>query len=263
MAKGSTFTRGLCIVLNILLGIFGVVLLLFGVANSVKVVEDGFVSVILSVGFGLATVLLSMLGVYGAYREQVLALLVYSVLMAIECIVLIVLAIIVTLTQTQKEAIERDLDKMIPLSQANASSKQRMEKVQLENRCCGLKDFLDWREQVPPSCLCPPDDQTRQLMCIHTNRTTQNNHLHTGPTTSPHTDLYVYEKTCGPIIIKQRMNTLKILLGIFFTLATITAAAVIVALLLCYKIHAQSAITGISKDSDSRRKYELRPDEMP
>ncbi|XP_035383628.1 23 kDa integral membrane protein-like isoform X2 [Electrophorus electricus] len=244
--------------------IFGVILLLFGIANSVKVgpVEDGSQSVNLSVGFGLATVFISVLGVYGAYREQVVPLILYSVLTVMEFILLTVLAIIVTLTETQKEAIERDLDKMIPLSEANAESQQKLNKLQLESRCCGLKDYTDWREQIPPSCFCPPDYIDR-CVAVHSFRNAEGiRNPHTATVSSRYKERYVYHMTCGPIIIEQRKKILKILLGIFFTLATITVAAVIVALMLCYKIHTQSAVAGISHDNDSRTKYELQPDRM-
>ncbi|XP_036433071.1 tetraspanin-6-like isoform X2 [Colossoma macropomum] len=248
MAKGSTYTRGLCIVLNILLAIFGVILLLFGiVANSVKAapLEGWTQGVFLSVGFGLATILLSILGVYGAYKEQVLPLLLYSVFMAIEFTVLMVLAIIATLAQPQlKREIEQSFGRMASLYNTDAVFQREINKLQQKAQCCGLDDYTDWKDEIPHSCFCPPDYPGREDKCVSVPKFHNN-------------------ESCGPILTEYAKNCLRILLGILFTLATIEVAGVIAVLLLWYKIHTRCPGTDFSRDNDSRTKYELQPDKMP
>ncbi|XP_072528870.1 tetraspanin-6-like [Salminus brasiliensis] len=270
MAKGSTYMRGLCIVLNILLTIFGVILLLFGiVANSVKAtpVEDWTPQVVLlSVGFGLATILLSVLGVYGAYREQVLPLLLYSVFMAIEFTVLLVLAIIATLAQPQMEkTIEESFNKMTSLYKLDEVFQRELNKLQKEAECCGLNNYADWKEKIPPSCLCTLADPEREAKCVIAKTTIPNPEWIRNPHSEPpppSSENYVYAKKCGPVLIEYAKNGWRILLGILFTLSTIEVAAVVTALLLWYRIHTRSPGSGLSEDN-SRTKYELQPDKMP
>ncbi|KAL7827753.1 hypothetical protein AOLI_G00309050 [Acnodon oligacanthus] len=269
MAKGSTYTRGLCIVLNVLLAIFGVTLLLFGiVANSVKAasLEGWTQGVFLSVGFGLATILLSILGLYGAYKEQVLPLLLYSIFMAIEFTVLMVLAIIATLAQPQlNREIEQSFGRMTSLYDTDEVFQREINKLQQKAQCCGLNDYTDWKDAIPHSCFCPPAYPGREDKCvsvpkIHNTEWIRN--AHSEPA-SPEDTEYVYKMGCGPILTEYAKNCLRILLGILFTLATIEVAAVIAVLLLWYKIHTRSPGTDFSRDNNSRTKYELQPDKMP
>ncbi|KAL7882977.1 hypothetical protein SRHO_G00006350 [Serrasalmus rhombeus] len=270
MAKGSTYMRGLCIVLNVLLAIFGVILLLFGiVANSVKTasLEEWTQGVILSVGFGLATILLSILGMYGAYKEQVLPLLLYSVFMAIEFTVLIVLAIIATLAQPQlKREIEQSFSRMTSLYYTDQVFQREINKLQQKAQCCGLNDYTDWENEVPHSCFCPPAYQDREDKCISVpkyHNTEWIRNAHSEPASPEDREYSVYKMSCGPILTEYVKNCLRILLGILFTLATIEVAAVIAVLLLWYKIHTRTPGTDFSRDNNSRTKYELQPDKMP
>ncbi|KAI4882992.1 hypothetical protein NFI96_015803 [Prochilodus magdalenae] len=284
MAKGSTYMRGLCIVLNVLLAksflstfclqIFGVILLLFGiVANSIKgapleaskIPLFGWTyGVFLSVGFGLATILLSILGLYGAYKVQVLPLLLYSVFMAIKLIVLTVLAIIATLKQPQVESeIQLSFGRMTTDLSTDPVLWRELNKLQHRAQCCGLNNYTDWNDHIPHSCLCPPNYPD----CVRVSKTKVQNiegiRNSNSETASPEEmDFYVYRMICGPILMEFVRNCFRILLGIIFTLATIEVAAVIVALLLWYKIHTQSQGTDFSQDT-SRTKYELQPDKMP
>ncbi|XP_022527243.1 CD63 antigen [Astyanax mexicanus] len=264
MAKGSTYMRGLCIILNFLLMIFGVILLLFGiVVNSVKAapVQDWTPQVVLlSVGFGLATFLLSVLGVYGAYREQVLPLLLYSVFMAIKFTVLMVLAIIATLAQPQMEKmIEQSFRRMTSLYNVDEVFQRELNKLQKEAQCCGLNHYTDWKNETPPSCRCSLVNSEREEKCVIA--TAPNFEWIRNPHSEPPSEqYYVYTKKCGPILIEYAKNGWRILLGILFTLATIEVAAVVAALLLWYKLHTRSPGTSLSEDNNSRMKYELQPE---
>ncbi|KAL6459707.1 hypothetical protein MHYP_G00314660 [Metynnis hypsauchen] len=259
MAKGSTYMRGLCIVLNVLLAIFGVILLLFViVANSAKPasLEKWALILFLSVGFGLATILLSILGMYGAYKEQVLPLLLYSVFMAIEFIVLMVLAIIATFTQPQlKRDIEQYFDRMTSRYNTDAVFHREINKLQQKAQCCGLNDYTDWEDVIPHSCFCPPAYPGREDKCVSVpkfHNTEWIRNAHSEPASPEDTEYSVYKMSCEPILMEYMKNYLRILLGIGFTLATIEVAAVIAVLLLWYKIHTRSPGTDFSRDNNSR-----------
>ncbi|XP_060758770.1 CD63 antigen-like [Neoarius graeffei] len=270
MAKGSAFMRRLCIVLNILLGFLGLVLLLVGiVASTFKIQplisgyywQDGTQSVLFSIGFGLVTILLSVLGVYGAYHEHVLALLLYSIFMTIEFIAVLVLTIIAILEQPQIEKkIEESFGNMTSLYYTDEVFSKELNKLQQEAGCCGLIHYTDWRDQIPSSCDCPQNYSNKGDRCAKVHL---ENYRSSEVNKNANTNLmrYVYKTKCGPILMRHVKNALRILFGIVFTLATIMLAAVIVASLLWHKINARSSITGISYDDD-RTKYELQPHKM-
>ncbi|XP_060743667.1 CD63 antigen-like [Tachysurus vachellii] len=273
MAKGSAFMRRLCIVLNILLGFLGVVLLLVGiVASSFKIEplisgyywQDETQSVLFSIGFGLATILLSILGVYGAYQEHVLALLLYTIFMTIEFITLLALTIVAILTQPQVEKkIEDSFGNMTSLYNTDEVFHRELNKLQQEAKCCGLIDYTDWKYQIPSSCECPQNYSDKEARCVNVNvqnyRSSELNKKAEDDRKTAQSPLrYVYKTNCGLILMRHVKNALRIMLGIVFTLATVMLAAVIVALLLWNKINKRSSIAGISNDED-RTKYELQP----
>ncbi|XP_053506715.1 CD63 antigen-like [Ictalurus furcatus] len=276
MAKGSGFMRRLCIVLNILLGFLGVVLLLVGIVASTFKIDplisgyywqDATQSVLFSIGFGLATILLSILGVYGAYQDNVLALLLYSIFMIIEFIALLALTIIAILAQPQVEKkIEESFGNTTSLYYADDVFRHELDKLQQEAECCGLLYYTEWRDQIPSSCDCPQNySESRCAKVIVNMQNYRSNEVNkkagTDPMTVQSSLRYVYKTNCGPILTRHVKNALRILFGIVFTLATIMLAALIVALLLWHKINTRLSVTGISHDDD-RMKYELQPHKM-
>ncbi|KAI5617332.1 hypothetical protein C0J50_23113 [Silurus asotus] len=253
MAKGSAFMRRLCIVLNLLLGFLGLVLFLVGIVASTFKIEplisgyywqDGTQSVLFSIGFGLATILISILGVYGAYHEHILALLLVE------------------------KRIEESFGNMTSLYNTDEVFHRELNKLQQEAECCGLLYYTDWRNQIPSSCDCPPDYPDKDARCTRVSGNVQNyrsSEVKKNPGAEAVTDQspmrYVYKAHCGQFLIKHVKNALRILFGIVFTLATIMLAAIIVAVLLWHKINSRLSITGVSHDDD-RTKYELQPHKM-
>ncbi|XP_046729954.1 CD63 antigen-like isoform X2 [Silurus meridionalis] len=184
MAKGSAFMRRLCIVLNLLLGFLGLVLLLVGIVASTFKIEplisgyywqDGTQSVLFSIGFGLATILISILGVYGAYHEHILALLLYSIFMIIEFVALLALTIIAIIAQPQVEKrIEESFGNMTSLYNTDEVFHRELNKLQQEAECCGLLYYTDWRNHIPSSCDCPPDYPEKDARCTKVSGNVQN-----------------------------------------------------------------------------------------
>lgn len=269
MAKGSAFIRRLCVVLNLLLGFLGVVLLLVGIVASTFKIEplisgyywqDGTQSVLFSIGFGLATILLSVLGAYAAYQEHVLALLLYSIFTAIEFVLLLALTIVAILAQPQVEKkIEDSFGNMTSLYNTDEVFHRELDVLQQESECCALLHYTDWTHQIPSSCDCPQNYPDKEARCVKVNVHMQS--YRSSQLTSESPSRYVYRTNCGPILMRHVKNILRIVLGIVFTLATVMLAAVIVALLVWNKINSRSAVAGVSSDDD-RTKYELQPHKM-
>ncbi|XP_066524757.1 23 kDa integral membrane protein-like [Hoplias malabaricus] len=265
MAKGSTYMRGLCIALNVLLMIFGVILLLFAiVANSITTapVEGWLKGVLPSVGFGLVTIVLSILGIYGAYKNEVLPLILYSVFMIIVLTALMVLTLLATFFQPQVVIqIEKMLNQIYLPTETDEEFLRELNKLQQEAQCCGLNNHRDWHNKTPSSCFCPLNYLNRETECVKDQKYIANLANRDRVSEPPFLDEYVYKTGCGPVMIENMKILLRILLGMLYSLATIKIAAVIVALLLWHKIHSLSSGSGFSKDGN-RTKYELRPDQM-
>ncbi|KAG7320140.1 hypothetical protein KOW79_015993 [Hemibagrus wyckioides] len=258
MAKGSAFMRRLCIVLNILLVFLGMGLLLVGIVISTFKTkpliggyywQDGTYSVFFSIGFGLATILLSIIGIYGAYQEHVLVLFLYSIFMTLEFIALLTLTVISMLTEPQMErTAEESFKNMTTFYNTDKDFRDELNKLQQESECCGLIFHGDFKDKIPPSCDCPQNYMDKEARCTKIENKNDNSTLR-----------YIYEATCNLILMKRVKNTLRIMYGTDFTLATIMLATVIVAFLMWQKINELSSRSGISH---KRTKYELQPRKM-
>ncbi|KAK3544945.1 hypothetical protein QTP86_029205 [Hemibagrus guttatus] len=257
MAKGSAFMRRLCIVLNILLGFLGMGLLLVGIVLSTFKTkpliggyywQDGTHSVFFSIGFGLATILLSILGMYGAYQEHVGVLFLYSIFMTLEFIALLTLTVISMLIQPQREKIADETFKnMTSFYNTNEVFHRELNQLQQEAECCGLLDYYEFRQQIPPSCDCPQNYTDKEASCAQLKNQEDKS-----------TSRHIYKTNCSLILLRHVKNALRIMYGTSFTLATIMLAAVIVAFFMWRKINKHSR-AGISHN---RTKYELQPRKM-
>ncbi|KAK3518193.1 hypothetical protein QTP70_033887, partial [Hemibagrus guttatus] len=160
---------------------------------------DGTHSVFFSIGFGLATILLSILGMYGAYQEHVGVLFLYSIFMTLEFIALLTLTVISMLIQPQREKIADETFKnMTSFYNTNEVFHRELNQLQQEAECCGLLDYYEFRQQIPPSCDCPQNYTDKEASCAQL-------------------------KNCSLILLRHVKNALRIMYGTSFTLATIMA----------------------------------------
>ncbi|KAM6986372.1 23 kDa integral membrane protein-like [Aplochiton taeniatus] len=160
MANCRTYMRGLCISFNVLLLMFGVLMIVVGFTSSIKHPTEleywtNTHGVYLLKIFGPITVFLSVLGAYAAVTDRKPVLILYAVLMSIMFIALITIAAPLIGVQSQLDQALKELFKSaVPLHTAEPQFQTELKKLQTTDACCGLQNYTDWGEQVPASCLC-------------------------------------------------------------------------------------------------------------
>ncbi|KAM8740370.1 uncharacterized protein AB9X84_020238 isoform 1-T2 [Acanthopagrus schlegelii] len=111
---------------------------------------------------GSVTMLIASLGIYGALKENLVALAVnlIGILLMIGAAVLVVFA----RPQSESRMEERWLS-FLPLDQASDAVKNKAEALQTSLHCCGLLSYEDWQQNIPDSCLCNQEEKEEEGKC--------------------------------------------------------------------------------------------------
>uniref|UniRef100_A0A1A7YAQ7 Tetraspanin n=1 Tax=Iconisemion striatum TaxID=60296 RepID=A0A1A7YAQ7_9TELE len=106
-------------------------------------------------GFSSITLLLTIIGGFGVWKEKKWALILFTVGMILCTLYLIVNEIGLLLIPSQLEvSLENHYISMMPLSKANETEIAHLNNTQSELQCCGLLSYKDWDYEIPKSCLC-------------------------------------------------------------------------------------------------------------
>lgn len=101
--------------------------------------------------FGLLTAGISILGVYGAFREKEWALTTFSILVFTGMFICLTGAFGIL---TKRPMISRRLEDFLKSDVMSKHLQQLQEEYKLE--CCGTENgYQDWSSKVPESCVCP------------------------------------------------------------------------------------------------------------
>ncbi|XP_073336530.1 23 kDa integral membrane protein-like [Pagrus major] len=110
---------------------------------------------------GSVAMLIAILGIYGAVKENLVALAVYLVFMIIGSLLVRRAAVpVVPVARSQLESqMEEKWRSSLPLDQASNDDKNKAEALQKSLHCCGLFSYEDWRQNIPDSCLCIQEEE--------------------------------------------------------------------------------------------------------
>ncbi|KAL6459734.1 hypothetical protein MHYP_G00314930 [Metynnis hypsauchen] len=162
MAKLNPCFRRIFVFFNVLFAIFGAVLL--GLSLLVHLLmdehEEKFSAVIVLVVLGAVTLILAVLGAYGAQKENKNVLIAFFVFMCAGTIVLLRMAIVMAISRPELTSVfKQELNKAVPLDEATEDIKTAMDYIQMQAKCCGLfNGYQDWGNKVPASCDCGSDE---------------------------------------------------------------------------------------------------------
>ncbi|KAM4615577.1 23 kDa integral membrane protein-like [Polymixia lowei] len=276
MAKCRSYMRGLSISFNVLLLVFGVVMMgvgfFSGYSNSQPAELDQWTSshglLVLRV-FGPVTVVLSVLGICAATTDIKPLLLVYSVLMFVEFIALMVVASPLVQVQAQIDSVLEEMFlNVTPLYRAEPQFQAELNKLQASDSCCGLKSYADWEEDLPASCHCSP---APSLPTSPWSRYPQpGNSSSDGPCVWAGGDLkprsslrpeevWVHSKPCGPILKRHLIFLLKVSIGVISAFATVMMAAMALSLVLGLEEYWRTPPVETTVDDFNRVKYQPKP----
>ncbi|XP_063357464.1 tetraspanin-8-like [Pelmatolapia mariae] len=163
------------------------------------------VSVVMLYVIEIGCLLLSVLGVFGAFKEKRWCFILYAAGMAAASQTIIVKAALSYQDIYEKRVVneESKLLSMMPLTTTSQANKTRLYHIQQELECCGLVEgYKDWGSSIPSSCNCQYPGK-----CIR---------LRGSATLGAPKNQYVYQEPCLPIYVSELKLAFSLSMGIQF-----------------------------------------------
>ncbi|KAM4569497.1 tetraspanin-8-like [Odontesthes bonariensis] len=158
---------------------------------------------------GSATMVIAILGAYGAHKESKVSLIVFLVCMVIGSLMMLRAGIPAAIARPQLEGVlEEKFRQLLPLDKASDEVQEMADSMQLSLHCCGLFSYTDWEDNIPDSCQCTPVEDYECRMVRLTDLYRRNSKS-------------IYSKPCFPIIMRYVHLGADILIGVVFFLAAL------------------------------------------
>ncbi|XP_013996510.2 CD63 antigen-like [Salmo salar] len=202
---------------------------------------------------GGITMVMSLLGAYGAHREKRIPLIMFLVAPLvlgcslstrfstssssfIVCFCLLCVALPTAMYRPEvKRIVEEKFREVLPLNEASPDVRQLTERIQLNLKCCGLFSYTDWGNNVPDSCLCQGEEDQMEGTCLNIPyQLFLSEFRMTG-----HQKL-IYKQTCFPIIEGYVAKALDILLGASFGFAALALLGAVMSAVLLAQLRSST-----------------------
>uniref|UniRef100_A0A3Q1GKE9 Tetraspanin n=1 Tax=Acanthochromis polyacanthus TaxID=80966 RepID=A0A3Q1GKE9_9TELE len=234
MAQINTCLKHTFTIFNILFAIVGGVIiglaLLCQVVTNVEGREDlegrtgGLVALYV---FGAITMMVAILGAYGAHKESKCSLIAFLVCMIIGTLLMLRAGIPTAIARPQVENILRaKLQDYLPLDDAPSDLQNMANSLQTSFHCCGLFSYTDWRTNIPQSCSCDPQMEEGQCQNIEYRDLL----FQFAQTKS------IYAKPCFPIMMHYILLFFDVLLGVVFTLAILALLGLVLSSIMIHQL---------------------------
>ncbi|XP_064198445.1 tetraspanin-8-like [Anguilla rostrata] len=243
MAVVNGCFKGVFIFFNVLFGIAGVLILGLGIFGHAfyhpsEGLEHKMSGVLFLYLIGGPTLALSILGIYGAYKEKKWALIVFFTGMVLGSIGLLLISITVSVGMPMAiQGIEKVLYDSIPLDEARSDIQMMFNKLQPELKCCGaFNGYQDWGKHVPDSCLCSSDADRCEK--INGSQSALDNDPGVFVDVSKN---LVYKEPCGPIVISYMQTAFNTILGICIGFAVLAFIGMVISMTMICQIRRRSS----------------------
>nr|XP_046234720.1 tetraspanin-8-like [Scatophagus argus] len=174
---------------------------------------------------GSVTMVIAILGAYGAHRENKLCLVVFLFCMVIGSLLMLRTGIPAAIARPQVEGVLEDkFHEFLPLDKAPQEVKNMAESLQIQLHCCGLFSYEDWEQNIPDSCLCSQQEE------MEGRCQTVSYNLLMMPRKS------VYTKTCFPVILHYALLLADIVIGVVFTLAVLALLGMVLSSIMIHQM---------------------------
>ncbi|XP_075967854.1 tetraspanin-8-like [Anarhichas minor] len=218
MAQVNTCLKLIFTIFNIFFAIVGGVVIALALLSQVVTNVDGeglegrTTGLIVLYTVGAVTMVIAILGAYGAHRENRVCLIVFLVCMVIGSLMMLRAGIPAVAARPKLESIlEEKFHQLLPLDAATPDVKNMADRLQGQLHCCGLFSYTDWEDKIPDSCECDQEEQM-EGKCQSVSYRGILVHRHTKS---------VYIKACFPIILHYVLMISNIMIGVVFTLAVL------------------------------------------
>ncbi|KAL0967236.1 hypothetical protein UPYG_G00249590 [Umbra pygmaea] len=233
MAKLSCF-KGIFIFFNLLFAVVGVLIIGLGLIGHLayheQISEFENQSAVFTIIYlvGGVTVMVSLLGAYGAHKDKKVPLIIFLTVCLVVFLGLLRLAVPSAIYRPEvNQALEARFRSMLPLNRASPDHQLLAENFQESFKCCGMFSYSDWGQKIPDSCLCQFQQDEIRGDC----QSVQYDSL---IFSAYGLQKRIYKQTCFPIIMYYLTKMMDISLGVLFGFSALALlGAVMSAVLLC------------------------------
>ncbi|XP_059182011.1 tetraspanin-8-like [Centropristis striata] len=216
MAQVNACIKRLLTIFNIFFAIVGGVIIALALLSQVLTnvnggdLEGRTTGLILLYVVGAVTLVIAILGAYGAHKESKVCLIVFLVCMVVGSLLMLRAGITTAIARPRVEPLlEEKFRELLPLDKASADVRDMTESLQRQLQCCGLFSYQDWEDQIPDSCLCDEEEEEEGLC------TSIGYRVIIFPSGS------VYSKPCFSILMRYVLMIFDVMIGVVFTLAAL------------------------------------------
>lgn len=217
MAQVNTCLKRIFTIFNIFFAIVGGVILGLALISQVltnvkggESLEGRTAGLIILYVVGAVTMVIAILGAYGAHKENKVCLIVFLVCMVMGSLLMLRAGIPAAFARPQLEGVlEHRFRQLLPLDSATEDVKNMADGLQTQLHCCGLFSYEDWGQNIPDSCMCN-EEEVMEGKC----QSIGYRHLLLSGKS-------VYTKTCFPILLYYVLLVVDIMIGVVFTLAVL------------------------------------------
>ncbi|XP_056132456.1 tetraspanin-8-like isoform X1 [Lampris incognitus] len=226
MAEVNSCLKSLFTFFNILFAIVGGFILALALLSQIvssthggQALEGRSVGLAILYFTGSVTMVISILGAYGAHKENRVALIVFLVCMVVGSLLMLVVAIPSVIARAHVDGLmEEKFREVLPLDRADADIQNQVVQLQETFHCCGLFSYADWEQNIPESCVCDPQEMEECRMVEMQHK-------------------MVYSQTCFPIVLHYVDLFADISLGVLFALAVLALLGLALSSLMIHQIH--------------------------
>ncbi|KAI3366801.1 hypothetical protein L3Q82_009464 [Scortum barcoo] len=180
----------------------------------------------------IITLLLTIIGTFGACKEKQWMLIVFAVGMILNSLVMIACEIqgLAVRPQAAKELKKQYLD-MLPLANASEAFLDGLKEAQMELQCCGLdQGYLDWGHNISETCMCT-EESTNPCVGVAAPR---NNALFAH--TVDDQPIMIYKEPCLPYLIMHEMTTINVTLGVILGVILLWVLSVVLCIVILCRL---------------------------
>ncbi|XP_062238824.1 tetraspanin-8-like [Platichthys flesus] len=227
MAQINSCIKWTFTVFNVLFAIFGAIVILFPLLSQVYIRDDmegRTTGLVVLYVVGAVTLVIAVLGAYGAHRENKVCLILFLVCMVIGTLMMLRIGIVAAFFRPKLTEIVSDkFRELLPLDTASEEVKNMADGMQSQLHCCGLFSYSDWEDNVPDSCVCS-SMEVEEGMCQSLS------YLNLFPRKQ------IYSKPCFPILMRFILIVADVMTGIVFSLATLAVLGMILSSIMIHQL---------------------------
>uniref|UniRef100_A0A1A7YP27 Tetraspanin n=1 Tax=Iconisemion striatum TaxID=60296 RepID=A0A1A7YP27_9TELE len=239
MAQVNSCLKRVFIAFNLFFAIVGGVIIglamlsqIFTNMNQEQMMENRTSGLILLYVIGASTMLIALLGAYGAFKEHKVSLIVFLVFMVIGALLMIRIGIPTAAVrpQLERELYER-FSRVLPLNTASEEVKHLADSLQTQLHCCGLFSSSDWNDAIPDSCSCVPTEEKDECQLV-----SYRNPINVFLYQNEQNRKSIYRQTCFPIIMHYIFIGFDFVIGVVFTLAGLAVIGLILSSIMIHQL---------------------------